>query len=65
MIVQYDRETDTLTIAFREAPIQESDEVRPGLILDLGFDNEVVGLEVLDASKHIDLPDEALTFITT
>jgi hypothetical protein len=30
MKVLYDRETDSLVITLREAPIQESDEVRPG-----------------------------------
>ena len=32
MKVIYDRETDSLTITLREAPICESDEVRPGVI---------------------------------
>ena len=34
MKVIYDRETDTLTIIFAEAPVAESDEDKPGVILD-------------------------------
>jgi uncharacterized protein YuzE len=38
MKVTYDRETDSLLITLRDAPIRESDEVRPGLIADFGED---------------------------
>jgi uncharacterized protein YuzE len=54
MRVEYDAETDTLTITLREARIQESDEVRPGVIADFGYDGGVVRFEVLDASKVVD-----------
>ena len=50
----YDRETDTLTITFREARIRESDEVRPGVIADFGYDGGVVRFEVLEASKNVE-----------
>lgn len=51
MKVDYDSETDTLTITLREARIRESDEVRPGVIADYGDDGGVVRFEVLSASK--------------
>lgn len=54
MKVIYDRETDSLLIAFREAPIQESDEVRPGVIADFGEDGGVVRLEILRASRVVE-----------
>ena len=50
MKVEYDKETDTLTITLRDARVKESDEVRPGVIADFGYDGEVVGFEILDAS---------------
>ena len=53
MKVEYDVQTDTLTITLREARIRESDEVRPGVIADFGYDG-VVRFEVLDASKVVD-----------
>jgi uncharacterized protein YuzE len=49
--IEYDKETDSLTITLREARIRESDEVRPGVIADFGYDGGVVGFEVLGASK--------------
>ncbi|MCC7021238.1 MAG: DUF2283 domain-containing protein [Thermomicrobiales bacterium] len=45
MKVIYDRETDSLVITLRDAPIQESDEVRPGVIADFGEDGGVVRFE--------------------
>ena len=38
MRVTYDPETDTLTIRLRDERIKESDEIRPGVIADFGFD---------------------------
>lgn len=53
MKVTYDAETDTMTITLRDERIQESDEVRPGVIADFGFDGGIVRFEILDASKVI------------
>jgi uncharacterized protein YuzE len=54
MKVTYDQETDTLTIALREARIKESDEVRPGVIADFGYDGGIVRFEILEASKVVE-----------
>ena len=54
MKIQYDKETDTLTIALRDARVLESDEVRPGVIADFGYDGGVVGFEILQASKVVE-----------
>jgi len=56
MRIEYDRETDTLTITLRDARVKESDEVRPGVIVDFGYDGGIVGFEILDASKHKENP---------
>jgi len=56
MKIHYDRETDTLVITLRETRIKESDEVRPGVIADFGYDDEIVGFEILDASRHVEDP---------
>ena len=53
MRVIYDRQSDTLTITLREDRIRESDEVRPGVIADFGYDGGVVRFEILDASKVV------------
>ena len=53
MKVQYDPETDTLTIRLRDERIKESEEVRPGVIADYGHDGGIVRFEVLRASKVV------------
>ncbi len=53
MRIKCDEETDTLTIKL-SARVRESDEVRPGTILDFGYDGGVVGIEILSASKFVD-----------
>jgi uncharacterized protein YuzE len=56
MKVTYDPEVDALRILFSAAPIEESDEDRPGVIIDYDKDGNVVGIEILDASKRMDNP---------
>ena len=58
MKVQYDQQTDTLTITLRETRIRESDEIRPGIIADFGFDSGIVRFEVLNASQVVDRTQE-------
>ncbi len=52
MKVIYDAEVDVLHVLFSSAPIEESDEDKPGVILDYDKDGNVVGLEILDAQKR-------------
>ena len=54
MKVEYGPHTDTLTIPLREARMRESDELRPGVIVDFGEDGAAVRFEILDASKVVD-----------
>ncbi len=56
MRVNYDAVTDTLTVVFRDVPVAESDEDKPGVILDYDADGNVVSIEVLDASKRVEQP---------
>lgn len=56
MKVTYDPEVDVLRILFNSAPIEESDEDKPGVILDYDKDGNVVGMEILQASKRVENP---------
>jgi uncharacterized protein YuzE len=56
MKVTYDASVDVLRILFNDAPIAESDEEKPGIILDYADDGSIVGMEILDASKHMSNP---------
>lgn len=57
MQVTYDARTDTVTVIFKEgAAIAESEEDRPGVVLDYDERGELVSLEVVDASRRITEP---------
>ena len=56
MKVNYDARTDTLTVILRDAPVAESDEDKPGVILDYDDAGNLVSIEVLDASKRVEEP---------
>jgi YD repeat-containing protein len=54
MKATYDRRTDTLSVVLRDdAQVSESDEDKPGVILDYDDLGNLVSIEVPDASRHV------------
>ena len=54
MKATYDARTDTLSIILKaDAAVAESDEDKPGVILDYDQDGDLISLEVLDASRRV------------
>jgi uncharacterized protein YuzE len=56
MKIKYDREVDILRITLKDIDIEESGEDTPGVIMDFDIEGNVVGIEILQASKKIDNP---------
>lgn len=56
MKVKYDQEIDVLTIKLSAAPVEESDEDKPGVILDYDKDGNIVRIEILNALKRMENP---------
>jgi uncharacterized protein YuzE len=56
MKIKYDKELDVIYFSFQDKPVAESEEKKPGIILDYDLDGNIVGIEMLDASKKIGTP---------
>ncbi|GMV85079.1 MAG: hypothetical protein AMXMBFR80_09360 [Dehalococcoidia bacterium] len=63
MKVTYDAETDTLRVLLKETPIAESDEEKAGVIIDFDANGDLVGFEIMDASKRVNEP-RRIDFVT-
>ena len=56
MKVTYDPEVDVLRVLFGNGPVEESDENKPGVIIDYDVAGNIVGLEILNASHRVENP---------
>ncbi|CAM8630812.1 COG5428 Uncharacterized conserved small protein [Burkholderiales bacterium] len=58
MKTEYDRHADAIYIRLLAATVVESNEVRPGVVLDVDADGKVLGIEMLDVSERTHNPRE-------
>lgn len=49
--IYYDKEADVLWFNIKSGPEEEYREIAPGVGLELGDNGELLGIEILDASK--------------
>ena len=55
MRIEYFPETDSLYIELSEKVGRDTREIEEGIILDVDEDGKAVGLDIDQASKHLDL----------
>jgi uncharacterized protein YuzE len=53
MRLKIDNKNDALYFRLDETSVIESEEIRPGVILDYDKDGNVIGIEILGSSKRI------------
>jgi uncharacterized protein YuzE len=61
MVFQYFADTDMLYIQLADHVSTEAQEIVPGVVVDLDAESRIVGIEIEDASKTIDLSRLELT----
>jgi uncharacterized protein YuzE len=44
-----------LVIVFKDKPSTESEEIAPGIVLDVDENGNIVGMEIEDATQRVDL----------
>ena len=58
MKIEYHQQADAMYIRLRAGTVVESDEVRPGVVLDFDSSGRVLGIEMIDVSERTDNPRE-------
>lgn len=53
MEIKYVKDIDVLNIELQEGKFAYSQELAEGVILDLSQDGEILGIEIIDASKRL------------
>ncbi len=60
MKIKFDKEVDVMYIRFSDDEIAESDEQKPGIIINYNVKQEIVAIEVLNASKNMQSPNSVI-----
>ena len=57
MRMHYDEKTDALYLRLDDSKVVDSEEVKPGIVLDFNAEKQVVGIEVLNLKRRIPSAD--------
>ncbi len=53
MKVTIDKEADAIYMRLSDAIIKDSEEIKPGVILDYDDENNLIGIEILNISERV------------
>ena len=54
--IKYWKDIDVLNVTLKEGDYEYSEEVAEGVVLDIDKNGEILGIEILDATKKMDEP---------
>jgi len=57
MKIHFDEKADALYLRLDDSKVIESEEVRPGIVLDFNDKNQVVGIEILRVKNRVPSAD--------
>ena len=57
MRMHYDEKADALYLRLDDSKVVESEEVKPGIVLDFNSEKQVVGIEVLNLKRRVPKAD--------
>jgi uncharacterized protein YuzE len=55
MKVHFDEQADALYLRLDDSEIVDSEEVKPGVVIDFDANDQVVGIEILRVKKRVPL----------
>jgi uncharacterized protein YuzE len=61
MKLEYDPEVDAAYLRLRHAAVTSTEEIAPGVLMDLAADGRPVGFELLSASEILDGPPQSVS----
>jgi len=61
MKIEYSKEDDALYITLKEADVADTDELTEDIIIDYDNGGNIMGIEVLDASQHVDIENISIS----
>ena len=61
MKIEYSKEDDALYITLKEGDVADTNELTEDIIIDYDNGSNIIGIEVLDASQHVDIENISIS----